>query len=83
MFHEIPNITNLATTTALTTVENKIHSVSNLVKKSDYNATVIEIEKKLLIIIMISILLIQLVGLDRNFWFNIKTSKFIKQKWYY
>ena len=67
MFREIPNITNLATTTALTAVENKIHSVSNLVKKSDYNATVIEIEKKLLIIIMISILLIQLVGLDRNF----------------
>ena len=67
MFHEIPNITNLATTTALTAVENKIHSVSNLAKKFDYNATVIEIEKKLLIIIMISILLIQLVGLDRNF----------------
>ena len=83
MFREIPNITNLATTTALTAVENKIHSVSNLVKKFDYNATVIEIEKKLLIIIMISILLILLVGLDRNFWFKIKTSKFIKQKGYY
>ena len=31
---EIPNITNLATTNALTVVENKILSVSNLVKKN-------------------------------------------------
>ena len=30
---EIPNITNLATTSALTAVENKIPNVSNLVKK--------------------------------------------------
>ena len=34
---KIPNITNLATTTALTAVENKIPNVSNLVKKTDYN----------------------------------------------
>ena len=32
---EIPNITNLATTSALAAFENKIHSVSNLVKKTD------------------------------------------------
>ena len=31
--HEIPNINNLATTTVLTAVENKIANVSNLVKK--------------------------------------------------
>ena len=31
---EIPNITNLATTAALTAVENKIPNVSNLVKKN-------------------------------------------------
>ena len=31
---EIPNITNLATTTDLTTVENKIPNVSDLVKKN-------------------------------------------------
>ena len=31
---EVPNITNLATTTALTAVENKMPDVSNLVKKS-------------------------------------------------
>ena len=34
---EIPSINNLATTTALTAIENKIHDVSNLVKKTDYN----------------------------------------------
>ena len=37
----------LATTSALTTVENKIPSTSNLVKKTDYNAKITEIEKKL------------------------------------
>ena len=44
---EIPSITNLATTTALTTVENKIPNVSNLIKKSDYNAKLNETEKKI------------------------------------
>ena len=43
---KIPNITDLATTTALTAVENKVHSVSNLVKKTDYNTKNNEIEKK-------------------------------------
>ena len=37
---------NLATKTALTAVENKITSVSNLVKKSDYKTKVTEIENK-------------------------------------
>ena len=45
--NEIPSITGLATTSALTTVENKIPSISNLVKKTDYDAKVTEIEKKL------------------------------------
>ena len=39
---EIPNITNLATTAALTAV-----AVYNLVKKTDYNTNVNEIEKKI------------------------------------
>ena len=43
---KIPDISNLATKTALTTVENKIPSVSNLVKKTDYNTKVTEIENK-------------------------------------
>ena len=44
---EIPNINNLATTIALTPVENKISSVSNLAKKPDYNTKISEIEKKI------------------------------------
>ena len=44
---ETPNITNLATTTtALTAIENKIWNVSDLVKKTDYNTKISEIEKK-------------------------------------
>ena len=37
----------MATTTALTAVENKIPSVSNLVKKTDYNIKISEIERKI------------------------------------
>ena len=44
---EIPSITNLATTTSPTVVENKIPDVSNLVKKIDYNTKIDEIEKKI------------------------------------
>ena len=40
------DVINLATKTALTTVENKIPDISNLVKKPDYNAKVTEIENK-------------------------------------
>ena len=41
------NISNLATKTVLTAIENKISSVSNLVKKTDYNTKITEIENKL------------------------------------
>ena len=44
---KIPNITNLATSTALTGVEIKITYVSNLVKKTDYDTKISEIEKKI------------------------------------
>ena len=37
----------LATTTALIVVENKITSVSNLVKKTDYNTKISETENKI------------------------------------
>ena len=41
-------LTNLATTTALTTVENKIPNASNLVKKkTNYNTKISEIENKI------------------------------------
>ena len=44
---EIPSINNLTTTTGLTAVENKIHNVSNLVKKIEYNKKINETEKKI------------------------------------
>ena len=57
---EIDNITNLASTTAITAIENKIPNVSNLVKQTDYNTKNSQIVKrKLLIMTMISILLLQ------------------------
>ena len=34
----------LVTNTALTTIENKIPNISSLVKKTDYNAKITEIE---------------------------------------
>ena len=44
---KIASISGLATTTALTVVENKTPGVSNLVKKTDYNPKINEIEKKI------------------------------------
>ena len=45
--NKIPDITNVATTTALTAVENKASNVSKLVKKNDYNTWISEIENKI------------------------------------
>ena len=45
--NKIPDITNVATTTALTAVENKASNVSKLVKKKDYNTWISEIENKI------------------------------------
>ena len=56
---EIPSITNLATKTALNAVENKIPSISNLVKKLTIIQKLMKLKRKLLIIIMINILLLQ------------------------
>ena len=42
-----PDISSLATKIALTTVENKIRSISGLVKKTDYNTKITDIENKL------------------------------------
>ena len=44
---KIPDISGLATKTALTTVENKIPSISSLAKKTDYNTKITDIENKL------------------------------------
>ena len=56
---EIPNITNLTTKAALNDVENKRPSVSNLVKKLNITQKLMKLKRKLLIIIMINILLLQ------------------------
>ena len=45
---EISNITNLATNTAFAAVKDKIPYVSNLVKKTDYNTKICEIERKII-----------------------------------
>ena len=45
--NKIPSISGLATNAALTTVENKIPDVSRLVKKTDYDTKISEIDKKL------------------------------------
>ena len=42
-----PSISGLAVNTALTAVENRIPSISGLVKKTDYNAKISDIEKKI------------------------------------
>ena len=43
---KIPNIAGLVTNSALTAVENKIPDVSNVVKKTDYDAKILDIENK-------------------------------------
>ena len=43
---KIPSITGLATISTLTTVENKIPNVSNLVKKTGYDAKILDTENK-------------------------------------
>ena len=45
---KIPDISRLATKTVLTTVENKIPSITGLVKKTDYNTKITDIENKLI-----------------------------------
>ena len=50
---EIPGITNLATTAAFTTVENKIPNFSDLVKKTDYDAKISEMQKNILVLLII------------------------------
>ena len=44
----MPSISGLATNSALTAVENKIPDVSSLVKKTDDNAKISDIEKKII-----------------------------------
>ena len=57
--NKIPDVSSLATKTTLTAVKNEIPSVSRLVKKADYDTKISELEKKLLMLIMTNILLLQ------------------------
>ena len=57
--NKIPDVSSLATKTALTTVENKIPDVSSLVKKANYDIKISELKKDVLIIIMTIILLLK------------------------
>ena len=45
---KIPSIGGLATNSVLTAVKNKIPNVSSLVKKTDYNTKISDIEKKII-----------------------------------
>ena len=45
--NKIPDVSDLGTTNALTAVENEIRNVSSLVKKTDYDTKIRELEKKL------------------------------------
>ena len=56
---KIPSITGLAATSALTAVENKVPNVSNLVKKQIITQQLVKLKRKLLIMIMINISLLQ------------------------
>ena len=42
-----PNTTNLGTTTAFTAVEDKIPNISSLVKETEYDTKISEIENKI------------------------------------
>ena len=57
--NEIPDISGLATKTALTTVENKIYSYSGLVKKQTIILRLLILNIYSIIIIMINMLLLQ------------------------
>ena len=59
MEDKIPDVSSLATKTALTVVGNKIPSVSSLVKKTDYDTKLLKLERNLLIITMINALQLQ------------------------
>ena len=54
----MPSIRGLATNSALTSVEDKIPNINSLVKKTDYDTKISEIETNSLIIIMIKMLLL-------------------------
>ena len=69
---KIPNVSGLATKTALDNVENKIPNVSNFVKKQIITLKLQKLKINLIIIIMINILLLQNLIFDV---FNARLSR--------
>ena len=59
--NKIPDISGLATKTALTAIENKMPSVNNLVKKQTIILKLLILKTNLIIIIMINILILQIL----------------------
>ena len=57
--NKIPDVSSLATKTALTAIEKKIPRVSSLVKKQSMTQKLLKLERSFLIIIMANILLLQ------------------------
>ena len=51
---KVPDNTNLATTAALTAVEDKIPNTGDLVKKADYDTKMSEIDKNILLLLIIT-----------------------------
>ena len=51
---KVPDNTNLATTAALTAVEDKIPHTGDLVKKADYDTKMSEIDKNILLLLIIT-----------------------------
>ena len=51
---KVPDNTNLATTAALTVVEDKIPNTGDLVKKADYDTKMSEIDKNILLLLIIT-----------------------------
>ena len=56
---KIPSISGLATSSALTAVENKIPDTSSLIKKTDYDTKCSDIERKIIDNDLTNILLLQ------------------------
>ena len=56
--NKIPDITNVATTTALTAVENKASNVSKLVKKTTITHELVKLKIKLQLIMIVIIILL-------------------------
>ena len=86
MKNKIPSINGLATTAALTAVENEILDVSNLVKKADYDAKNIRHWIQIFYNITLSLVeynkFITNFNMGRKFWESFKVFLTFPEKWF-